>query len=66
MLLGMSEQERLAKLTIEQLAEAQRLARDLANSGACNPHEMTHLWTLCDQIDEAVKAKRREDPVSAG
>jgi hypothetical protein len=52
----------LESLTFEELAQARRLARDLANTGVCEPHELRHIWTLCDRIDAAVTAKRQQTP----
>jgi len=54
--------QQLEKLTIEELARAQRLARDLANAGVCEPHELRQLWDLCDRLDAAVAAKRKAGP----
>lgn len=49
-------------LTFEQLADAHRLIRDLANSGVCDSQEIKHLWTIADRIDDAVAAKRQSTP----
>jgi hypothetical protein len=45
-------------LSIEELAHAIGLIRDLANSGVCEADEIRALWRIADRIDEAVAAKR--------
>ena len=47
-------------LSIEELATAARLVKDLANSGVCEPDELRQLWRIADRIDEAVAAKRSQ------
>jgi hypothetical protein len=47
-------------LSIEELATAARLVRDLANSGVCEPDELRMLWRIADWIDAAVLAKREQ------
>ena len=50
----------MADLSIEELATASRLVRDLANSGVCEPDELRMLWRIADRLDEAVAAKREQ------
>lgn len=47
-------------LSIEELAAAVRLVRDLANSGVCEPDELRMLWRIADRIDAAVASKRSQ------
>jgi hypothetical protein len=55
----MSVEQPLDLMTFDELAQARYLIRDLANTGVCNPHELKHLWTVADRIDDAVTAKRQ-------
>ena len=57
----MSGEQPLELMTFDELAQARRLVRDLANTGVCNPHELKHLWTVADRIDEAATAKRQAE-----
>jgi len=57
----MSAEQPLEQMTFDELAQARRLIRDLANTGVCNPHELKHLWTVADRVDEAVTAKRQAE-----
>lgn len=54
----MTVEQPLDLMTVDELAQARRLIRDLANAGVCDPHELKHLWTVADRIDDAVTAKR--------
>lgn len=47
-------------LSIEELASASRLVRDLANVGVCQPDELRMLWHIADRIDAAVASKREQ------
>jgi hypothetical protein len=47
-------------LTLEELARANRLIRDLANSGVCTPEEIRMLWLIADRVDIAVRVKRQQ------
>jgi hypothetical protein len=48
----------LELLSFEELANAKRQLRDLANAGVCEPNELRTLWTIADRLDAAVRAKR--------
>ena len=50
--------DNIRNLTIEQLASAMAAIRDLANSGVCEPDEISALWRIADRVDAAVAAKR--------
>jgi hypothetical protein len=52
--------DKLTGMTIDQLAAAARLVRDLANSGVCEPDELRMLWRIAERIDATVLAKREQ------
>lgn len=45
-------------LSFEELANAKRQLRDLANAGVCEPGELRTLRRIAGRLDAAVRAKR--------
>ncbi len=49
---------------IDELASTGRHARALMASGVPEPHERTHLVAICDRIEDAIRRKRQQEPIS--
>ena len=65
--MGYAGPMRLAKqedrVTVDELASAERHAKALMASGVPGPLERTHLEQVCDRIEDAVKRKQEEAPI---